>query len=442
LVEDQSELVSLATADGRLSYVNLAYARHYGAPPEAMVGRSLFDFVPPEGHRAVADHLRRACEADHGVSDENQVVLANGERRWMSWRNRALKDSDGKVTAIHSVGRDIEDRVATERRLKESETRYRLLAEHSTDMVFELDRDLKRVYVSPACREMFGYEPEEMIGGFSGLMAHPDDAERATQILKSLLSGRVDRETSVLRRAHRDGRWIWIETRYRAVKDAATGETTGIVASARDISARKAVEDRLQDAYRRLEAVAREDGLTGLANRRTFDDALMSECRRARRERRELSLIMIDVDDFKLFNDRYGHPAGDESLRRIGQMLLGAVFRSGDLAARYGGEEFVLLLPDTDERGAAVIAERIREAAMGLAIEHQASPRGMMTISAGVASFSQDSTEDGPQALVQSADQALYRAKRSGRNIVICGSDGGVQQAQSSEFVPQLRAIG
>jgi len=418
LVEDQSELVSLATPDGQLRYVNHAYARHYGAQPDEIVGKSLFDFVPEDARAGLAEHLRRVCAAEGGVAGENRVLLANGETRWMSWTNRAIRDDEGQVTAIHSVGRDIEQRVAAERRLKESEARYRLLAEHSTDTVLELSLDLTRLYVSPACREMLGFEPEELLGGKSGALAHPEDANGVLEILRNLASGFLDRATIEARHRHRDGRWIWMEARYRALKDPATRATTGIVASVRDISARKAVEEQLAEAYRRLEAVAREDGLTGLANRRTFDEALEREFARAWRDERSLSLIMLDIDAFKQFNDRYGHPAGDECLRRIGRTLSSVISRPGDLAARYGGEEFALLLPDTDDFSAAIIGERLREAVLRLGIGHDASPHGVITVSVGVAAFGRRIL-DRPEDLIQSADVALYRAKGAGRNVVV-----------------------
>lgn len=432
LIEDQSELVSLATPEGRLLYVNHAYARHYSRSPSELVGRSFFDHVPEDSHAEVAEHLRAVCRADRSLEAENRVLLPNGQTRWVSWTNRALRDSQGNVTAIHSVGRDVDQRVQAEQRLKESEARYRLLAEHSTDMVIELDRDLKRRYVSPACREIFGYEPEELTGGTSGGMAHPDDAERLAQVLQSLLDGRADRNIAVARRRHRDGRWIWVETQYRAVKDPKSGAVTGIIGSVRDISARKAVEDRLAEAYWRLEALAREDGLTGLANRRTFDDALSREYRRARRDRRSLALVMIDVDMFKAYNDLYGHPAGDECLRRISKTLTGALFRPGDLAARYGGEEFAVLLPDTDEFGAMAIAERIRQAVQLLAIEHDGCQRRFMSVSVGVASVDRNAHKGGSASLLQHADRALYRAKEGGRNMVVRASDAAQRDAMPS----------
>ncbi len=422
LVEDQSEMVSLATLEGQLRYVNHAYARYYGRPPDEFVGKSLFDFVPKESQASVAERLRTVCSVDRTVEGEVQMVLPDGQTRWFAWINRALRDAEGNVTAIHSVGRNIDERVAAEQRLKESEARYRLLADHSTDMVLELDLNFKRRYVSPACREMFGYEPEELLGGTSGAMAHPEDAERVSQVLKSLLDGSADRNSVIARRRHRDGRWIWVEAQYRAVKDPLTGALTGVIASVRDISTRKAVEDQLADAYRRLEALASVDGLTGLANRRTFDDALSREYKRAMRDRKNLGLIMVDVDAFKAFNDRYGHPAGDECLRRISKTLANTLFRPGDLAARYGGEEFAVLLPDSDEHGAAMIGERIRQAVLLLAIEHEGSRRHIMTVSVGAASVGRNAFGDGPESLLQFADRALYSAKDGGRNAVVRAS--------------------
>src|SRR5581483_3565624 len=130
---------------------------------------------------------------------------------------------------------------------------------------------------------------------------------------------------------------------------------------------------------------------------------------------------MIDVDCFKPYNDRYGHPAGDECLRRVSRAIEETLPRPGDIVARFGGEEFAVLLPNTDEAGAAVMADRIRRAVLALAIEHDASVALVVTISAGVAALAPGGLE-GVEALVRRADQALYRAKHLGRNVVVCAS--------------------
>ena len=436
LVEDQSELVSLASPEGDLRYVNHAYAAYCGKTREELVGRSLLDLLPEEGRAGLTDHLQRVCAAHHSIEHENQVVLLRGETRWVAWTNRALRDDDGRVTAIHSVGRDVEERVLAERRLKDSEARYRLLAENGTDMVFQLSRDLVRQYVSPACREVLGYEPEDMIGGKPVSMAHPDDAARIALVLQMLSSGAAARQSIISRVRHRDGRWVWVESKLRALKDSDTGAITGVIGTLRDISARKAVEDELADANRRLKALAGEDGLTGLANRRAFDEVLAKERLRSVRESTTLSLVMIDVDRFKEFNDIYGHMTGDECLRRVARAIAESS-RPGDFAARYGGEEFAVLLPNTDEDGAAVIAERIGQEILNLGMCHQANANGLVTVSAGVASLACVEGEVG--TLVENADRALYRAKDSGRNRVMRATEVAPDTATRPASAVELR---
>jgi diguanylate cyclase (GGDEF)-like protein len=252
-------------------------------------------------------------------------------------------------------------------------------------------------------------------------MAHPDDAPRMALVFQTLLSGKAHRHSIINRIRHRSGRWIWVEAELRALKDSDSGKIIGIIGALRDISARKAVEDELAEANRRLQALAGQDSLTGLANRRAFDEALLKEHLRSRRDNTQLGLIMIDVDHFKRYNDSYGHPAGDDCLRCVGATIGDAILRPGDLATRYGGEEFAILLPDTDEAGARVIAQRIRETIFSLRLRHEGNPNEVVTISAGVASLT--CTEMEADRLVQAADQALYRAKACGRNIVIGASE-------------------
>lgn len=166
-----------------------------------------------------------------------------------------------------------------------------------------------------------------------------------------------------------------------------------------------------------LERLANVDGLTGLANRRQFDATLATEWRRAHRDGRPLSVVMLDVDHFKQFNDRYGHQEGDRCLRLIGQCLRGRAGRPGDLAARYGGEEFVMVLPSTDLAGATYLANEMRLAVRALAISHTTSPHAIVTISLGVATAVPQVGETA-DFLVAQADAALYRAKNAGRDQV------------------------
>lgn len=175
---------------------------------------------------------------------------------------------------------------------------------------------------------------------------------------------------------------------------------------------------QVEDLNRTLERLAMQDGLTGLANRRHFDGALARELSRSERKGESLSLIMIDVDHFKLYNDMYGHLSGDECLRKIGQSILSGQRRPGDLAARYGGEEFVMILPDCDEVGARAIAEQIRQDVRRQHIPHAGNPDGVVTISLGIGSFNRVKRGATISGLIGAADQALYRAKAGGRDRV------------------------
>lgn len=188
----------------------------------------------------------------------------------------------------------------------------------------------------------------------------------------------------------------------------------------RALAENEAIQARSQveELNRTLERLAMQDGLTGLANRRHFDGALARELSRAERKGESLSLIMIDVDNFKLYNDMYGHLSGDECLHKIGQAMVASERRPGDLAARYGGEEFVMILPDCDAAGAAAIAEQIRLDVRRQQIPHAANPDGVVTISLGVGCFPRVKRNATISALVGAADQALYRAKAGGRDRV------------------------
>lgn len=179
---------------------------------------------------------------------------------------------------------------------------------------------------------------------------------------------------------------------------------------------------------RKLEKLALEDGLTGLANRRRFEHALKSEFKRAQRASKPLALVMIDADYFKRYNDLYGHPAGDACLRTIGAMAQDCYRRPGDLAAPYGGEEIAVLLPDTDLAGAVAIAEKIRSRVLKLAMEHHGNPAGVITVSAGVHAMVPQAGQ-GPLVLLHTADKALYAAKSGGRNRVCAGRRTGLSCA-------------
>ncbi|HCY84628.1 MAG TPA: hypothetical protein DHV36_05780 [Desulfobacteraceae bacterium] len=190
----------------------------------------------------------------------------------------------------------------------------------------------------------------------------------------------------------------------------------GVLMILTDVSEENRIRSELVDLNRQLEKMAHIDGLTGIANRRQFDRVLEKEWHRACRNRHPLSLVLFDVDFFKRFNDLYGHPTGDICLKQVAAEIRKSASRPGDLAARFGGEEFSLILPETDSRGAAQIADRIRERIRTLHIPHKDSDvAGVVTISSGIVSAAEFDALS-PAELVRRADEALYRAKALGRD--------------------------
>jgi len=184
----------------------------------------------------------------------------------------------------------------------------------------------------------------------------------------------------------------------------------------RQLRERIVIERALHQAHQTLKALALTDSLTGLGNRRRLDAVFEPELRRARRQGYSLALVMLDLDYFKAYNDRYGHPAGDQCLRRFAEVLQQALKRPADLAVRYGGEEFTLLLPDTDVRGAELLVQEVQQLLRRQMLEHAGSPLGRVSCSAGIAVG--DLAREGCTAerLMAAADAALYQAKRRGRD--------------------------
>lgn len=196
-------------------------------------------------------------------------------------------------------------------------------------------------------------------------------------------------------------------------------ETIGVVEQFKDITERKHYEAELQRANLELERLATMDGLTQLANRRCFDETIQREWLRARREIQPLSVILCDVDYFKLYNDHYGHQEGDECLKAVAKCMQNSLLRPADFIARYGGEEFVIILPNTDSEGARNVAENLRAAVLALELEHKPSHvNDYVTLSFGAASVVPEKEGIGFEDLIKAADDCLYASKQASRNMV------------------------
>jgi diguanylate cyclase (GGDEF)-like protein/PAS domain S-box-containing protein len=300
------------------------------------------------------------------------------------------------------------ERARLSARMRESELGYRMLADYSHDIVVRMRADGQRLYVSPSARDILGWEPEDMLQPSHGLI-HPDDRAIQQQAIATVLAF-GEPVTASYRMRHKRGDYVWIEADARPIPSV-DGLATDIIFAGRDITARMIAEDALRASRKELEAQARIDSLTGLPNRRQFDERLALAPGRSRQQGSGLALMYIDIDLFKKVNDGHGHAAGDEVLRVFGERLSACV-RTGDLVARMGGDEFVVLVENLSSAASAESIARKLTRAMGESIVVDGTSL-RVSASIGIA-FS--SRPEMAKALMFAADAALYAAKKAGGN--------------------------
>jgi diguanylate cyclase (GGDEF)-like protein/PAS domain S-box-containing protein len=299
--------------------------------------------------------------------------------------------------------------------LREREQRYRLLADNIADVVILLDSTYRFVYVSHSVALVLGLDPQKLIGMACIELVHPDDVALVREA-NARLTDATASQTIIFRTYHHNGSLTWVEINFKLAARANDHvEKIEIVGVLRDVTRRKNMEDELYALNTQLAQLATTDGLTGLANRRTFDGFL----RRAFDEHDVLSMLLIDIDHFKGFNDTRGHQAGDNCLKQVAAVIADATIGTTALSARYGGEEFVIVMPGVTERDAMTVAEAVRLRVRALEIENAAA-QGTLSISIGLAT--RTAQMENEAALVGCADLALYEAKRRGRDCVVAGS--------------------
>ena len=404
----------------RFVITNSNVAKHHGrANQKEMRGLSDYDLEPSERAEELMATERAVLETGVALEGlEECLTKPNAEPRWFSTSKAPLHNRAGELVGLAGVTVDITERKRLEANLKASrDIMARAMAEMSDGLAM-FNQDGKLELCNEQYRALF---PRSAHARREGAHAHDivrvaaqngersdwpaDMSEESIAAAASLFL--VDNERTI---ELADGRWLSVRTRV-----AEDGTALTLVS---DITAMKLAEMSLKTYAEQMKSLAGTDSLTGLANRRTFDEALQAEFDKAEASGAPLAVMMIDVDHFKSFNDTYGHLAGDDCLKQIASCIRSAAKRASDVTARLGGEEFAILLPNTSESAARNLAAQLLESIQALSIIHLGGETGLLTASVGIASIGSKPAPDKAVSLLSKADAALYESKSRGRNRV------------------------
>ena len=284
---------------------------------------------------------------------------------------------------------------------------YRIMTENLSDIISTFNYEWKYLYISPSSKIVLGYDSKEVVGKSINDFIYSQDIDLVNSF-KQRISNASGIATIRYRFMKKDGSYIWVESTLRTMKGG-NGNIEEWIAASRDITEQKDIEEKLKD-------MSYIDGLTEIHNRRYFDETIVREWGSAIINSEPISLLILDIDYFKKYNDKYGHLKGDECLKFVASSINKLMLRGSDFVARYGGEEFVIISNNTNESGALAIAERVRANIEVLNIENiNSKVKTNLTISIGVATIIPNDAINFKK-LIANADEALYKAKKNGRN--------------------------
>ncbi|MDJ0746525.1 MAG: diguanylate cyclase [Xenococcaceae cyanobacterium MO_167.B27] len=459
IVEDQTELVCRFLPDGTLTFVNQAYCRYFQQDSQDLLGENFKADLTDDNITAVEADLSTLSYQVPTKIVEYKLKLPDEQVCWQQWSYRALFQNKSLIE-YQAVGRDITQRKKAEELLAQEAQRNLVLA-HITQHIHQ-SLDLN-IILETAVKEI-----NQLLHGERIIIARIENSQISDILFESVKRGTkigCDSENSISKiKKHLSqllaSKNILLEAISSNISNAVLSEINSHNCSVlfvpiiveetiwgliylekcsyeivwknpekellRQISLQLAIAIKQAELYHKLECANQEleklaviDGLTGIANRRKFDEYIQSEWLRLAREKSPLSLILCDIDHFKLYNDTYGHQAGDRCLRKVALAIKKVIKRPADLAARYGGEELAVILPNTTPEGAKKLAHQIGLQIQALQIPHICSPVDLyVTLSLGVAGCIPHHS-DSPQALIAAADSNLYKAKNLGRNRVV-----------------------
>lgn len=430
VTENSRDVIIVADFEGNRSFVSAAGTVWGGWTHDELIGRKSLDLVHPEDRARMAATVRDLRAGKDGALAECRIRQRDESYIWVEASLKTIRDPATSVPVgiLNSV-RDI-----TERKVAEQARKFQLsmidaihgvsldgiLVVDDKENVVSCNRRFGEVWQIPLPACLPGQLDQDTRMHDGGLLeqavALTKDPAAFVKRVEELYANRDQDDHCQIEL--KDGRTL---ERYSTSLRDNVGQYLGRAWFFRDITVHKLAEQRLEEAYHAVETLAITDALTGLANRRRFDQILAAEWRRGMRDGNPLSLLLIDVDWFKSYNDNYGHLNGDTCLKQIAGVAQNAATRPGDLAARFGGEEFALILPKTRNDGALEVGEAICDTLRDRELPHMGNPAGIITVSIGCATVTPQLGEN-LASLVDLADQALYKAKRRGRNRV-CSSN-------------------
>jgi diguanylate cyclase (GGDEF)-like protein/PAS domain S-box-containing protein len=419
IIESLPDSLNVKDRSGAFIVANPATAQLMGAPnAAALVGKTDFDFYERETAAAFREDEVAAMLRDGPVRMDQEFERADGTKVSLASLKVPVRGPDGTPFALITHNRDITERMKLAADLRATRERLNKALEQMADGLAMFDPDGNLVFCNQRYRDFFPRTADLRVPGASLRTILRASITRGEQIdiepqfidqwiedtMKSLLESEEEE-------VHRyDGAWLHV--RSTPMED---GNAMVVVS---DITTIKRAETELLALTEQLKVLATIDPLTGLLNRRALDERLDREIVRSQRAMTAISVLLIDVDRFKAFNDLYGHPAGDTCLKRVATVLQSHARRPADIVARWGGEEFVLVLPEQDEDTAYRVAESCRQSVRDLGLEHSGSEKGAVTVSIGVASHAAADEDRSGLELVTRADEALYTAKTAGRDRV------------------------
>ncbi|MGD1905321.1 MAG: diguanylate cyclase domain-containing protein [Leptolyngbyaceae cyanobacterium] len=371
----------------------------------------LLDCLLPQEHSLMRTAIEEAISSGKPYELEHRLVRPDSTQRWVVSRGEAILDNQGQVVKLIGTVADISDRKA----MTTAQDQQRLTLDLTQIGSWEFDLTTGKAMWSESHFWLMGLDPKESASTYQVWKEriHPEDLNRVEKAIHTALDNQA-----IFQDEHRmiypDGTERWVFAKGKGIYNE-TGQAVRMVGVMMDVSDRKQTEAELQRLNTQLQQLARVDSLTQVANRFQLEESLIQEWQRAKRDQQPLTVLMLDIDHFKAYNDYYGHPSGDICLQQVAQAFKNCAHRPGDVVARYGGEEFVMLLPHTDTVGAAAMAERVRQAIAELAITNPKAPNGdLLTVSqGGVVVQMTTVTGINPQASIAQADAALYQAKQA-----------------------------